>query len=268
MLPADHFKKVHFIETSSMSRNITLRTALAGLFALFALAACTLEPDAPVDERQSKDHGDPTRVVLTLRHGDWDGTRFTAIPEAPGQPPAEQTVTYALQPDVGWAPLVGTPSGFRVRRAEGTHHAYELRIRYFDLAGEDITRQFIDNGQDKIHQHFFIPDAVYTPDSLRRRDEERSDRVYDYTYADTTPWYDELTTPGTRLTGDVNPIGFKGVLRFKLERDLRIYVRLMHARVSKYAKRDGTLSPFYAPTPGQLQEDAWDIAMRFPVTVR
>jgi len=164
--------------------------------------------------------------------------------------------------------LAGTPAGFNVRRAEGAQHAYELRIRYFDLAGEDITRQFIDNGQDKIHQHFFIPDAVFTPDSVARPDEQRSDRVYHYTYADTTPWYDELSTPGTKLTGDVNPIGFKGIFQFKEARDLHIYIRLMHARISKFNKRDHRLSPFYAPTPGQLQEDAWDIAMRFPVKSR
>ena len=169
---------------------------------------------------------------------------------------------------MGWAPLAGTPAGFVVRRAEGTQHAYELRIRYFDISGEDITRQFVDNGQDKIHQHFFIPDAVYTTDSTARPDEARSNRVYTYTYADTTPWYNELSTPGTRLTGDVNPIGFKGVLQFKEARDLHIYIRLMHARVSKFNKRDHSLSPFYAPTPGQLQEDAWDIAMRFPVQCR
>ena len=227
--------------------------------------ACSLDPEAPVDERRSKDHGDPTRVVLTLRHGAWDGTNFT--PETGETADTrEQPITYALQPELGWAPLSGTPAGFVVRRAEGTQHAYELRIRYFDISGEDITRQFVDNGQDKIHQHFFIPDAVYTPDSTARPDEARSNRVYTYTYADTTPWYDELSTPGTRLTGDVNPIGFKGVLQFKEARDL--HIRLMHARVSKFNKRDHSLSPFYAPTPGQLQEDAWDIAMRFPVQCR
>ena len=180
--------------------------------------ACSLEPEAPVDERRSKDHGDPTRVVLTLHHGAWDGTHFT--PETGETADTrEQTITYALQPELGWAPLAGTPAGFVVRRAEGTQHAYELRIRYFDISGEDITRQFVDNGQDKIHQHFFIPDAVYTPDSTARPDEARSNRVYTYTYADTTPWYNELSTPGTRLTGDVNPIGFKGVLQFKEARD-------------------------------------------------
>ena len=185
---------------------ISLVLGCAGLL----LAACSLEPEAPVDERRSKDHGDPTRVELTLRHGAWDGTIFTPdVGETADT--REQTITYALQPELGWAPLAGTPAGFNVRRAEGVQHAYELRIRYFDLAGEDITRQFIDNGQDKIHQHFFIPDAVFTPDSVARPDEQRSDRVYTYTYADTTPWYDELSTPGTKLTGDVNPIGFKGI---------------------------------------------------------
>ena len=70
-------------------------------------AACSLEPEAPVDERRSKDHGDPTRVVLTLRHGAWDGTNFT--PETGETADTrEQTITYALQPELGWAPLSGT----------------------------------------------------------------------------------------------------------------------------------------------------------------
>ena len=60
-----------------------MRIAYSLLFSLvlgcagLLLAACSLEPEAPVDERRSKDHGDPTRVELTLRHGAWDGTIFT-----------------------------------------------------------------------------------------------------------------------------------------------------------------------------------------------
>ena len=71
----------------------------------------------------------------------------------------------------------------------------------------------------------------------------------------TTPWYDELSTPGTKLTGDVNPIGFKGIFQFKEARDLHIYIRLMHARISKFNKRDH--SPFALlrrPPPGSCKK--------------
>lgn len=236
---------------------------LAGMF-----VACTLDPEAPVDERKSKDHGDPARVVLVLRHGHLDGQHFVADPPLASPETAEQNLTYTLRPGVGWAPLPGTASGFKVFCVKGDRHVYELRIRYFDLSGEDITRQFIDNGQDKIHQHFFIPDSVQTTDGKRLLDEDRSNKVYDYLYADTTPWYNDAGEPGTKITGDVNPIGFKGLFKFSSPRVFRVYVRLMHARVSKYNRHDHSLSPYYAPAPGQLQEDAWDIAMRFPVISR
>ena len=58
-------------------------------------AACSLEPEAPVDERRSKDHGDPTRVVLTLRHGAWDGTHFT--------PETGETADTREQTNLNWA---------------------------------------------------------------------------------------------------------------------------------------------------------------------
>ena len=82
------------------------------------------------------------------------------------------------------------------------------------------------------------------------------------------PWYDELSTPRHETNGRCQPDRLQGHFQFKEARDLHIYIRLMHARISKFNKRDHSLSPFYAPTPGQLQEDAWDIAMRFPVKSR
>ena len=88
-----------------------------------------------------------------------------------------------------------------------------------------------------------------------------------YTYGDTDPWSQEMGTNGVRWIGKDNPIGFKGYFRFHKAQKFDLNIRLMHARVSKYSRRNHALSPFYAPSPGQLSEDAWDLSMRFPITV-
>lgn len=237
------------------------------LLLLLGLASCDSTVREPVDERKSKDHGDPISVRLTLTPGTLVDQVFTpqANPTAPQT--SVQTIEYTLQKGHGWAPIASSKAGFDAfSSTDDTTQVYRLDIRYYDFAHKDITYQFVENGQDKIHQHFFTADSLYTAQGkvLHPR---RTDVTLSYQYGDTDPWSQEMGANGVRWIGKDNPIGFKGYFRFHAAEKFDLNVRLMHARISKYNRRTNAVSPFYAPTPGQRSEDAWDITMRFPITV-
>ncbi len=201
---------------------------------LLGFASCDTTVHEAVDERKSKDHGDPISVRLTLTPGRLVNQVFTPLIDPKVEQTNSQTIEYMLQKHIGWAPISSSKSGFDVfQNSEDTTLVYRLDIKYFDLLHKDITYQFVENGQDKIHQHFFTADSLYTQQGKVRN----------------------------------NPIGFKGYFRFHKAQKYDLNIRLMHARVSKYSRRNHTLSPFYAPSPGQLSEDAWDLSMSFPITV-
>lgn len=95
-----------------------------------------------------------------------------------------------------------------------------------------MNEQFIHNGQDKIHQHFF---SLYENNRIVRE----AERIpYNYVYADKT---------ADKYSGKENPLGFEGFISFpKAIGTLTIKAELLHAYKSKYLD-GGILSPFYAP---------------------
>lgn len=95
-----------------------------------------------------------------------------------------------------------------------------------------MNEQFIHNGQDKIHQHFF---SLYENNCIVRE----AERIpYSYVYADKT---------AGKYSGQENPLGFEGFISFpKAIGTLTIKAELLHAYKSKNLD-GGILSPFYAP---------------------
>ena len=232
------------------------------LLLIGVITACSSDPVTPIDERKNKDHGDPAKVVLTLTQGKLSIAN-TFVPDADK---SAQVITYALQEGKGWQPAEGSAEGWKVSTdKEGA--AYQLTIRYYDYSGADITSQFVSNGQDRIHQHFFIPQNVRTTNGTPLPNEERSDRPYSYLYLDTTPWDGAMGDADVKLIGPDNPIGMKGVFQFHAPRNIMMNIRLMHAHESKFTK-SGKPSPYYAPTPGQLLNESWDLQMTIPVNVQ
>ena len=207
------------------------------LLLIGVITACSSDPVTPIDERKNKDHGDPAKVVLTLTQGKLSIAN-TFVPDADK---SAQVITYALQEGKGWQPAEGSAEGWKVSTdKEGA--AYQLTIRYYDYSGADITSQFVTNGQDRIHQHFFIPQNVRTTNGTPLPNEEHSDRPYSYLYLDTTPWDGAMGAADVKLIGPDNPIGMKGVFQFHAPRNIMMNIRLMHAHESKFTK-SGKPSP-------------------------
>lgn len=244
---------------------------LVSLALSMSFVSCSNEPEVAQDETKNKLHDDPTKIVLTLASGHFHGVKFHQDAEIEGLKYMNslQTITYELQEGKGMAIAPGSPDKFVVISGnDKIQSAYGLWIKYYNKKGEDITGQFIENGQDKIHQHFFIPNDVkaLAGVGIEEADDNDPSKIFNYTYMDTTPWNGTLKDASTKLTGDTNPIGMKGWFNFlKSRKTLNLNIRLMHARESKY--KDGKTSPFYAPTNAQKLTDHWDVDIKVPVVI-
>ena len=120
-----------------------------------------------------------------------------------------------------------------------------------------MNHQFFDNEQDKIHQHFFM---YYINDGAHNvlvRD--RTKLPYEYTYADTYKG---------KFIGDSNPMGFFGFIRFlQPGTKFNLKVALMHSgNLTKFGN-DGKASPFWAPSPSQLNKALWDLSVKLPIEI-
>lgn len=237
--------------------------------ALMALAACGNDPMPPSDETKNKLHGDPVTASLTFESVAYDTASHTYIRRAFGTAPAKQVVHFAIRGGE-WRPDNTAPLRLLAYR-DTLPVSYLLHVDYFDAQGQTMTYQFIHNGQDVIHQHFFMAEAV-TLAGTARPDLHRSDKLYRYTYLDTTPFANEPGTPSTAITGPRNPIGFRGVLQFtQPAATLTMNVWLLHAlntQRGKYLDDARTLTaPYHRFTPAQAAGGVWDIKMPVDLAV-
>lgn len=239
-----------------------IKCALALCGALTLLASCGKdEPVKPNNEILNKLHEDPFGATYTLTEAELSSPEvFDANPTLQHAKPtgAVQTITFALTEEQGWHIAETSPQkAFRVKTTkESPNTVYILGIEYRNAKGEPMNEQFIDNGQDKVHQHFFL----YYKGTFAEKDKENL--PYDYRYADTTPWN---STMGA-YTADKNPIGFKGLIRFSGEKSFALTANLLHANETKY-EPDGSTSPFYRISPRLKGASDSDISVKLPIQI-
>lgn len=271
-----------------MKKNV-LKTMLATAFAaLLAMpfAACSNDPDTPTNEPKNKLHEDPTKVTIQLvechMHGSWNHVDTQGGTHQNPESKAKylrsiQEMTYELKEGKGWALADNSQKQFYVIKAADYGTAtdpnpapvYLLFIKYYNIKGELMNQQFVENGQDAIHQHFFSVENVKSLLTGQPATTAVNTTDYiEYKYTDTTPWNETFHSQKAELTGTKNPIGFKGVMRFLQDRvtmDLRI--KLYHGYKGKKDPRNGTFSPYHSPSSLLLQQGTWDINFTVPVVV-
>lgn len=238
-----------------------------------SFVACSNTPDLPNNELEEKDHESPAKAELVLVEGHLHGKYgFHQNPEMEGVKYLHriQKITFALT-DKGWGITPDSDQQFRVKSAlKGSDGwvVYGLWINYYNAKGELMTHEFIENGQDAIHQHFFIPrDVVPTFDGVVEADDSNTTNLFDYVYCDTNPWNKNMHNEGAKLTGDKNPVGFKGYFKFdKTRKQFSLSVELMHAAKTKFDDK-GQASPFHSPSKLQRQRDHWDVKIKVPVVI-
>lgn len=243
------------------------------MVASMGMFSCSNDPDIPSNEIINKDHEDPVKAELILVEGHLHGTyKFHQNPEIEGVVHLNKIQKVTIEhTEKGWHPSAESAKQFNVRStphdAKG-QNVYALWIKYYNAKGEEVTGEFVENGQDQIHQHFFIPrDIKNTFDGVSENDDTNPATLFEYFYCDTDPWDKNRHNEGAKLIGDKNPIGLKGYFKFlKPRKQFVLNIELMHAAKSKWDAK-GQASPFYAPSLAQRQRDHWDLKIKIPVVV-
>ena len=147
------------------------------------------------------------------------------------------------------------------------HYVSAFVIHYYDKAGNEITSQIVNNGEDSHYQHFFMVDNIRPSyGGKKEATDVNSTEFFDYVYCDTDPWNKTNKFDGAKFTGQSNPIGHKGYFKFlRTHKQFNLEIRLMRARNSKLT--NGEASPFYAPTARQLKEEAWLPTIVVPMNI-
>ena len=171
-----------------------LRSALVLLGAGFLLASCSpSEPKKAKDETEHKLHDDPAIVRFRLTKATLkDLSKWAEQPTLADIEPTteQQEMSLSLTRD-GF--LAHKDKGVEEFKVESTTSSpstvYLLEVFYTDAQGRPMNHQFIDNGQDRIHQHFF---RRYTERELGGKARiypinKLEELGYDYRYADITP---------------------------------------------------------------------------------
>lgn len=248
--------------------------------------SCDNDPVIPDDETKNKQHEDPAKMRVQLvechLHADWNEIQQVGGPHQNPESPAKylkrvQEMCYELKSGKGWVLSEGSQKKFYVQKnGEYTNGqkftpapVYLMFINYYNSKGELMNNQFVENGQDLIHQHFFTPVNVRpTSDGKVEADDVMPEKTIDYLYADTTPWNKSKHGDGAEITGDDNPLGFKGVIRFLKDRkEFDLKIRLYHGYKSKKNPHTGAYDPFYKPSGALIQSGTWDVNINIPVVV-
>ena len=175
-------------------------------------------------------------------------------------------LTYTLE-NGKW---VADPQNGKSVNLMGSSQGYYVSafvIHYYDKAGNEITSQIVNNGEDSHYQHFFMVDDIRPSyGGKKEATDVNSTEFFDYVYCDTDPWNKTNKFDGAKFTGQSNPIGHKGYFKFlRTHKQFNREIRLMRARNSKLT--NGKASSFCAPTARQLKEEAWLPTIVVPMNI-
>ena len=175
-------------------------------------------------------------------------------------------LTYTLE-NGKWVPDPQNGKSVNLMGSSEEHYVSAFVIHYYDKAGNEITSQIVNNGEDSHYQHFFMVDDIRPSyGGKKEATDVNSTEFFDYVYCDTDPWNKTNKFDGAKFTGQSNPIGHKGYFKFlRTHKQFNLEIRLMRARNSKLT--NGEASPFCAPTARQLKEEAWLPTIVVPMNI-
>ena len=175
-------------------------------------------------------------------------------------------LTYTLQ-NGKWVADPQNGKSVNLMGSSQDHYVSAFVIHYYDKAGNEITSQIVNNGEDSHYQHFFMVDNIRPSyGGKKEATDVNSKEFFDYVYCDTDPWNKTNKYDGAKFTGQSNPIGQKGYFKFlRTHKQFNLEIRLMRAHKSKFI--NGEASPFCAPTERQLKEEAWLPTIVVPMNI-
>lgn len=226
---------------------------------LLTLVACGgSAPQEPTNERENILHEMPARYRVSLEAVRVAADAFTTSGEITytslGEP--TQVIERGQVAGKGFTTL-SERTDLTVRSSTADPgRAYIVRIEYFSPSDKPMNHQFIDGGQDKIHQHVF----TYT---VNNHIVHQANRIpWIYRYCDATP----SDRTGILKHSDDNPIGFVGLMHFpQSSTEVKtMTIELLHAYGSKFD--NGKPSPYYMIQRSKITHGR-DINITIPVTI-
>ena len=227
--------------------------------------------DGQSDEQNNLDPSliNPAKAVIEIYNGHLHG------PKAFHQNPTPKELkyigrnyklTYTLE-NGKWVADPKNDKSVNLMGSSEEHYVSAFVIHYYDKAGNEITSQIVNNGEDSHYQHFFMVDDIRPSyGGKKEATDVNSTEFFDYVYCDTDPWNKTNKFDGAKFTGQSNPIGHKGYFKFlRTHKQFNLEIRLMRARNSKLT--NGEASPFCAPTARQLKEEAWLPTIVVPMNI-
>ena len=227
--------------------------------------------DGQSDEQNELDPSliNPAKAVIEIYNGHLHG------PHAFHQNPTPKELkyigrNYKLTYTLENGKWVADPKNGKSVNLMGSSQGYYVSafvIHYYDKAGNEITSQIAENGEDSHYQHFFMVDDIRPSYGGKKESTDvNSTDFFNYVYCDTDPWNKTYQYDGAKFLEDNNPIGHKGYFEFlRSHKQFNLEIRLMRARNSKLT--NGKASPFYAPTARQLKEEAWLPTIVVPMNI-
>ena len=175
-------------------------------------------------------------------------------------------LTYTLE-NGKWVADSKNDKSVNLMGSSEEHYVSAFVIHYYDKAGNEITSQIVNNGEDSHYQHFFMVDDIRPSYGGKKETTDvNSTDFFKYVYCDTDPWNKTNKFDGAKFLGKNNPIGLKGYFEFlRTHKQFNLEIRLMRARNSKLT--NGEASSFCAPTERQLKEEAWLPTIVVPMNI-
>jgi len=211
----------------------------------------------------------PAKAVIEIYNGHLHG------PKAFHQNPTPKELkyigrNYKLTYTLENGKWVADPKNGKSVNLMGSSQGYYVSafvIHYYDKAGNEITSQIVNDGEDSHYQHFFMVDDIRPSyGGKKEATDVNSNDFFNYVYCDTDPWNKTNKFDGAKFFGKNNPIGLKGYFEFlRTHKQFNLEIRLMRARNSKLT--NGEASSFCAPTARQLKEEAWLPTIVVPMNI-
>ncbi len=211
----------------------------------------------------------PAKAVIEIYNGHLHG------PKAFHQNPTPKELkyigrnyklTYTLE-NGKWVADAQNGKSVNLMGSSQEHYVSAFVIHYYDKAGNEITSQIAENGEDSHYQHFFMVDDIRPSYGGKKETTDvNSTDFFKYVYCDTDPWNKTNKFDGAKFFGKNNPIGLKGYFEFlRTHKQFNLEIRLMRAHNSKLT--NGEASSFCAPTARQLKEEAWLPTIVVPMNI-
>ncbi|HEY9544340.1 hypothetical protein [Prevotella sp.] len=258
---------------------MTLAALLLAVTFSMGLASCskdngedpTVEPKKEQEKEQKQemeaDENAPAKIVITVHDGHMHGPYgFHKNAHAKGVKHLAVNATFTYhQKDGKWVADAQNPNALN---AQSPSTAYAFVIDYYNAKGEKINGQFIENGADKCHQHFFMPENVKEGFGKEYKYSYNNDieEFMEYTYCDTNPWNKSNKYDGAAFTGEDNPLGFKGYFKFYESRvTFDLLIKFVEFKDTKFVNSE-TMS-YYEPNKELLKTAKTIAEIRLPVNV-